>query len=72
MPLKIKGKFYRVVVRPIFMYEAKCWHINKVQVQKIMVVEMRTIRWLCGHIMKGKIKNDVISSNVGVTPIETR
>ena len=33
------------------------------------VVEMRMLRWMCGHTRLDKIRNEVIHSKVGVTSI---
>ncbi|XP_070050314.1 uncharacterized protein [Nicotiana tomentosiformis] len=49
VPPKIKSKFYRVVVRPMMLYEVECWPIKIAHVQKIKVVEMRMLRYMCGH-----------------------
>ena len=32
MPVGLKGKVYRMVVRPAVMYGAECWPIKKAQV----------------------------------------
>lgn len=66
--LKHKGKFYGVVVKPTLMYEVECWQIKEVHIQKMMVVEMRTIRWLCDHTLRDKMKNKAISEKVGKGP----
>ncbi|RXI00394.1 hypothetical protein DVH24_037942 [Malus domestica] len=34
------------------------------------VVEMRMLRWMCGHMRKNKIRNEDIQGNVGVAEIE--
>ncbi|KAG5598967.1 hypothetical protein H5410_030337 [Solanum commersonii] len=47
IPHKLKGKFYRVVVRPALLYEAECWPVKNAHVQKCMSdedVEM-DVRW---------------------------
>ena len=50
VPLKLKGKFYRVVVRPALLYGLECWPITKAQEQKMKVTEMRMLIWMCGLI----------------------
>ena len=34
--------------------------MKKTQVQRIMVVEMRMIHWMCGYIILDKIRNIMI------------
>ena len=43
MPVRLKGKVYRAVVRPAILYDSECWPIKKTQVQRLMVAEMRMI-----------------------------
>jgi len=50
VPQKLKGKFYRTVIRPAMLYGAECWPIKRRHVQQLSVAEMRILRWICGHI----------------------
>ena len=36
------------------------------------IVEMRMLRWMCGHTRKNKIRNEIIRNKVGVVPIEEK
>jgi hypothetical protein len=36
------------------------------------VAEMRTLRWICGHTRKDRIRNDDIRDKFGVTPIQEK
>lgn len=69
VPLKLKGKFYKTVVRPALLYGAECWPTTKAQEQKLKVAEMRMLRWMCGHTRLDKIRNEVIRDKVGVASI---
>ncbi|KAG5618327.1 hypothetical protein H5410_018151 [Solanum commersonii] len=59
IPPRLKGKFYRVVVRPGLVV----WR------SKIHVAEMRMLRWMCGHTRSDKIRNEVIREEVGVASV---
>ena len=52
VPQKLKGKFYRTAIRPAMLYGAECWPTKRWHVQQISVVEMRMLRWICGHIRR--------------------
>ncbi|GJU92804.1 cytochrome P450 714C2-like protein [Tanacetum coccineum] len=45
VPLKLKGKFYRVAIRPAMLYGSECWPLTKVQANRMEVAEMRMLRW---------------------------
>ncbi|KAG5571733.1 hypothetical protein H5410_061499 [Solanum commersonii] len=66
---KLKGKFYRVVVRPALLYEAECWPVNNAHVQKMHIAEMRMLRWMCEHTRSDKFRNEVIWEKVGVASV---
>ena len=70
MPVRLKGKVYRTVVRPVVLYGSECWPIKKTQVLRLMVAEMRMIRWMCGYTRMDRIRNEVIRDLVKVAPIE--
>jgi len=36
------------------------------------VVEMRMVRWMCGHTRRDKIRNEVIRDKIGVKSIEDK
>ncbi|WMV30151.1 hypothetical protein MTR67_023536 [Solanum verrucosum] len=66
VPPKLKGKFYRVVVRLTLLYGAQCWALKNSHVQKMDVVKKRMLSWMCGHIKSNKIRNEDIQDIVGV------
>ncbi|KAF3622002.1 putative pre-mRNA-processing factor 6-like [Capsicum annuum] len=72
VPPKLKGKFYRVVVRPAMLYGAECWPINNSHIQKMKVAEMRMLRWMCGLTRGDRVRNETIREKVGVTPVECK
>ena len=72
IPLKLKEKFYRTTIRQALLYGLKCWAVKYQHEQKTSVVEMKMLRWMCGHTRKDKIRNEVIRNKVGVGPIEEK
>ncbi|KAJ0888605.1 putative reverse transcriptase domain-containing protein [Helianthus annuus] len=71
-PTKLKGKFYRVAVRPAMLYGTDCWAIKKTQVRKMEVAEMRMLRWMCGHTRLDRIRNEVFREGLGVASISDK
>ena len=72
VPLKLKGKFYKTAVRPAMLYGAECWAMTRAHEHKMRVVEMRMLRWMCGHTKMDKIRNESIREKVGVASIEDK
>ena len=72
MPIGLKGKINCMVVRPTTLYETECWPIKKTQVQRLIVAEMRMIRWTCGYTRVDTIRNKVITDTVKIAPIEDK
>jgi hypothetical protein len=54
VPQKLKGKFYRMAIRPAMLYGAECWPTKRRHVQQLSVAEMRMLHWICGHTRKDK------------------
>ncbi|KAF3666218.1 hypothetical protein FXO37_10691 [Capsicum annuum] len=66
VPPKLKGKFYRVAVRPAMLYGAECWPIKNSHIQKMRVAEMRMLRWMCGLTKGDRVRNETIREKVRV------
>jgi len=61
-----------MVVRAAVHYGSECWPLKKTQVQRLMVVEMRMVRWMCGFMRIDKIRNGAIRDLDKVAPIEDK
>ncbi|KAD3640381.1 hypothetical protein E3N88_29604 [Mikania micrantha] len=71
-PEKLKGKFYRVAIRPAMMYGTDCWPIKKNQARKLETAEMRMLRWMCGHTRLDRIRNEVFRERLQVANISDK
>ena len=72
VPPNLKGKFYRVAVRPVMLYEAECWPVKNSHIQKLKVAEMRMLRWMCGLTRRDRVRNEFIQEKVGVASMEDK
>ncbi|PHT48029.1 hypothetical protein CQW23_12237 [Capsicum baccatum] len=72
VPFKLKGKFYRVTVRPAMLYGAECWPVKHVHIQKLKVAEMRMLHWMCGLTKWDGFRNEIIRDKVGVASVEDK
>ncbi|KAF3629887.1 hypothetical protein FXO37_28720 [Capsicum annuum] len=72
VPPKLKGKFYRVAVRPAMFYGAECWPVKNSYIQKLKVAEMRMLRWMCGLNRGDRVRNETIREKVGVASVEDK
>ena len=66
MPMKLKGKVYKTVIRPAMLYGADTWATTKRQEKRIEMTEMRMLRWMCGVTCKDKIRNEHIRGTTRV------
>ncbi|XP_021974358.1 uncharacterized protein LOC110869410 [Helianthus annuus] len=71
-PTKLKGKFYKVAVRPAMLYGTDCWAIKKTQTRKMEVAEMRMLRWMCGHTRLERMRNEVFRERLAVASISSK
>ncbi|GJS28790.1 hypothetical protein Tco_0489410 [Tanacetum coccineum] len=69
IPLKLKGKFYRVAIRTEMLYGSECWPITKAQASRVEVAELRMLRWTCGKTMVDMIPNGVFRAELDVNSI---
>ena len=68
-PRRLKSKFYRVAIRPALLYVTECWPVKKVFEQRMKVIEMRMLRWMCGNTMMDRIRNQEFREKLGVAPL---
>ena len=66
MPVKLKGKVYKTVVRPALFYGAETCATTRGQEARLEVNEMRMLRWMCGVTRRDKIRNDHIRGTTRV------
>ena len=69
IPIRLKGKFYKAVVRPAMMYGTECWAVDRKIEQRMSVAEMRMLRWMSGVTREDKIRNEYIRGSIGVASI---
>ena len=69
IPIRLKGKFYKAVVRPAMMYGTECWAVGRKIEQRMSVAEMRMLRWMSGVTREDKIRNEYIRGSIGVASI---
>nr|XP_043619877.1 uncharacterized protein LOC122591692 [Erigeron canadensis] len=67
--LKLKGKFYRVAIRPTMLYGSECWPMTKAQASQVEVAEMRMLRWSCGKTLSDRIPTGVFRAELEVGTI---
>jgi len=72
VPLGLKYKVYRMVVRQAVPYGSECWPLKKTQIHRLMVAEMRMVRWMCGFTRMDRVRNGVIRDLAKVTSIEEK
>ncbi|XP_064117578.1 uncharacterized protein LOC135223000 [Macrobrachium nipponense] len=69
---KVKGKFYKSIVRLPMLYGAETWPIKKEQERRMEVAEMRMLRWMCGVTKRDKIRNELIKGTVKVLEVSKK
>ena len=45
VPMKLKSKLYKTVVRPAMVYGGECWALHKQEEQRLHTTEMEMLRW---------------------------
>ena len=69
IPVKLKVKLYRSVVRPAMLYGAQCRTVKRKEEQLILRTEMKMLRWLLGISLKYKIRSEEVRQRAGVVDI---
>ena len=67
VPIKLKGKVHKSVVRPAMTYGLETAPMKKTDENKLGVSEMKMLRWMSGVTRRDKVKNEYIQGTVKVT-----
>ena len=69
MPIWLKSKVYRTVVRPVALYASETWPLTARIEQRMSVMEMKMCRWSLGLTRLDRQRNDDVRKRFGVVPI---
>src|SRR5882757_4475778 len=69
MPLSLKAKIYKTVIRPVLLYSVETMAMKRSEERKLEVTEMRMLRWLTGTSLRERKTNEQIREKVGVVSI---
>ncbi|KAK6763104.1 hypothetical protein RB195_023712 [Necator americanus] len=69
VPVRLKSKIYRTVVRPVALFGCECWPTTKALERVLYAMEMRMLKCTIGVTLKDKVSNDTVRSIFGAIPI---
>jgi len=69
MPVAVKGKVYRTMVRPVLIYGSEAWTLRRRVEERLKRTEMRMLRWILGLTLRDKKRTDDIHCIFGVACI---
>jgi len=69
MPVAVKEKVYRTMVRPVLIYGSETWTSKRREEERLERTEMRMLRWILGFTLRDKKRNDDIRRILGVVCI---
>jgi len=46
MPVAVKGKVYRTMVRPVLIYGSETWTLKRREEERLERTKMRMLRWI--------------------------
>ncbi len=71
VPIKLKDKVYKTVIKPTMTYGAECWAVRKKDENRLHVAEMRMLRWIRGKTRKDHVRNQSIQEDAKVCQMST-
>ena len=71
VPIKLKHKIYKTVIKPTMTYGAECWTMKKKDEMLMNKTEMRMLRWVQGVSLREHKRNEEIREAATVQPIAT-
>ena len=71
MPVELKDKVFKTIIRPAMMYGSECWAVKKKHDSKLNSAEMRMLRWARRKTRLDDIRNEHFGKEAHVKPVET-
>ena len=71
VPIKLKDKVYKTVIKPTMTYVAECWAVRKKDENSLHVAETRMLRWIRGTTRKDHVRNQIIQEDAKVCQMST-
>ena len=71
VPIKLKDKVYKTVIKPTMAHGAECWAVRKKDENRFHVAEMRMLRWIWGKTRKDQVRNKTIQEDAKVCHMST-
>ena len=71
VPIKMKDKMYKTVIKPTIIYGAESWAVRKKYETRLHVAEMRMLRWIRGKTRKDHVRNQIIQEDAKVCQMST-
>ena len=70
MPLELKDKVFKTIIRPAMKYGSECWAVKKKDETKLNSAEMRMLRWARGKTRLDHIRNEDLRKEAYIKPVE--
>lgn len=70
--IKLEGKFYRTIIRPVIFNGTEFWVVRKQHIHKLSEAEMRMLKWVSENTRKVRILNEVFHLKIGVALLVKR
>ena len=71
VPIKLKDKVYKTVIKPTMTYGAECWAVRKKDENRLHEAEKRMLRWIRGKTRNDHVRNQVIQENTKLCKMST-
>ena len=72
VPVRLKGKIHKSVVRPALMYGLETAPIKKTEEKKLDVAEMKMLRWMAGVTRMDRVRNKYIRGTLKVVEVSKK
>ncbi|XP_063607302.1 uncharacterized protein LOC134781917 [Penaeus indicus] len=72
VPVRLKGKVHKAVVRPALIYGLEAAPLKKSEEKKMNAAEMKMLRWMVGVTRRDRIRNEYIRGTVNVVEVSKK